>query len=59
MVWKEIAGKRLTEKQVGELIDKGKTRLLKGFVSASGEPFAARLKLNATFAVVFDISPPP
>ena len=54
VVWKEVAGKRLTEKQVRQLIGKGKTRLLKGFKSKSGNSFQARLRLNPEWKVEFE-----
>jgi len=46
VVWMEIAGKKLTEKQVQTLLDKGKTGVIKGFVSGSGRKFDARLALR-------------
>ena len=49
-----MAGKRLTEKQVRQLIGKGKTRLLKGFKSKSGNSFQARLRLNPEWKVEFE-----
>ncbi len=54
MVWKEISGKRLTEKQVHALIGKGKTGLIKGFKGQSGRKFDARLRLGEQRKVVFD-----
>ncbi len=46
VVWKEIAGKKLTEKQIQALLLKGKTPLIKGFISKSGKKFEAILTLN-------------
>ena len=54
VVWKEISGKRLTEKQVHALIIKGKTRLIKGFKGRSGGKFNARLRLDSQWKVVFE-----
>jgi DNA topoisomerase-3 len=54
VVWKEIGGKRLTEKQVHALICKGKTGLLKGFKSKSGKKFDARLRLDPQWQVAFE-----
>ena len=54
VVWKEIGGKRLTEKQIHALIDKGKTGLLKGFRSKSGKKFDARLRLDPQWQVAFE-----
>jgi DNA topoisomerase-3 len=54
VVWKEIGGKRLTEKQVRALITQGKTRLIKGFEGRSGTKFDARLRLDEQWQVVFE-----
>jgi DNA topoisomerase III len=54
VVWKEIAGKKLTENQIYQLIDKGKTRLLKGFKGKSGRPFQARLVLSSEWKTEFE-----
>ena len=54
MVWKEIGGKRLTEKQVHALITQGKTRLIKGFEGRSEKKFDARLRLDEKWKVVFE-----
>ena len=54
VVWKEIGGKRLTEKQIHALIGKGKTGLLKGFKSKSGKKFDARLRLDPQWQVAFE-----
>ena len=52
VVWKEIASKKLTEKQIVALIGKGRTGLIKGFKSRAGNTFAARLRLDAEWKVV-------
>ncbi len=54
VVWKEISGKRLTEKQVHALITQGKTRLIKGFKGRSGMKFDARLRLDEKWKVMFE-----
>jgi len=54
VVWYEMAGKKLTEKQIETLIDKGRTGVIKGFKSRSGKPFEARLRLDGDWKVVFD-----
>ena len=46
MVWKEISGKRLIERELHALIGKGKTGLVKGFKGRSGRKFDARLRLS-------------
>jgi len=45
-VWKVVAGKTLTAKQIATLVSKGKTRTLKGFRSQQGKPFAAALVIK-------------
>ena len=42
-VWKAIAGKTITKSMAIKVLMKGKTPILKGFVSKSGKPFEARL----------------
>ena len=59
MVWKEICGKQLTEKQVHTLIGEGKTRLIKGFNGRSGKRFNARLRLDEQWKVVFEFPDRP
>ncbi|HSI91602.1 MAG TPA: topoisomerase C-terminal repeat-containing protein, partial [Adhaeribacter sp.] len=50
----EIAGKKLTEKQIGELLLKGKTAKIKGFTSPkTGNKFEAQLILSPEGKVVF------
>jgi DNA topoisomerase III len=46
VVWREVSGKGLTERQVAELIRTGRTRLIQGFRDPSGQTFAARLELG-------------
>lgn len=58
VIWKNISGKTLTPSQASELINKGKTKVIKGFQSKEGKSFDAKLKLkknnNGNFSVVFD-----
>ena len=54
VVWKEMAGKKLTEKQIHTLIAKGKTGIIKGFKSKKGSKFDARLKLGPECKAAFD-----
>ena len=50
----ELAGRKLTEKQVKELLLKGKTGLIKGFTSArTGQKFDAALQLQEAGRVGF------
>jgi DNA topoisomerase-3 len=53
-VWKEIAAKKLTQRQVTGLISKGKTRLIKGFKNKAGKKFNARLTLDEQSKVRFE-----
>lgn len=50
---KTIAKKKLTDPQIKKLIDKGKTSVMKGFVSAKGNPFEAALLINSEYKVIF------
>ncbi len=45
VVWKTMAGKRITSRTARVLLRDGHSSLLKGFKSRSGKPFNARLKL--------------
>lgn len=58
VIWKNVSGKTLTSSQVSELLNKGITKIIKGFQSKEGKSFNAKLKLkkdnNDNFSVVFD-----
>ncbi len=54
VVWYEMAGKKLTEKQIATLIGKGRTGVIKGFKSRAGNKFEARLRLDSDYKVVFE-----
>ena len=56
VVWKEMAGKKLTEKQIQTLIARGKTRLINGFKSRKGSKFDACLKLDENGKTIFDFA---
>jgi DNA topoisomerase-3 len=58
-IWKVVAKKRLTEKQVRALLTRGRTGRLKGFKSKAGTSFAARLKLDDALKVTFDFGGSP
>jgi DNA topoisomerase-3 len=45
VIWKTIAGKRITARLAQSLIENGQTDVLTGFKSKAGKPFDARLKL--------------
>ncbi len=46
LVNKEMAGKKLTKKQVETLIEKGKTNTIKGFKAENGDSFDGRVLLD-------------
>ncbi len=54
VVWKEIAGKKLTLNQIERLVTKGKSTLLKGFKNKAGRPFQAYLKLEDNGRIGFE-----
>lgn len=54
VILKSIAGKKLTENQIKQLIEKGKTSKIKGFTSKSNKKFDASLVLKKDFTIQFD-----
>jgi len=54
VVWKQFAGKKLTQKQIETLIEKGATRSIKGFKNEVGESFQGRLKLAPDWQMVVE-----
>ena len=54
VVWKEIAGRTLTQAQLRDLIQKGRTRPIKGLLDEAGERYAARLRLDLDWQVVVE-----
>ncbi len=54
VVWRQVSGKTLTDNQIRTLIEKGCTRLIRGFVAATGEKFAGRLRLDADRRVLVE-----
>jgi hypothetical protein len=53
-VWKDIAGKALTQAQLRDLIQKGRTRPIKGFADEDGARYDVRLRLNEDWQVVVE-----
>ena len=45
-IWKMIAGKTISVRTAQALLRQGQTPMIRGFVSKSGKPFEARLKLD-------------
>jgi len=56
IVWRLVAGKTLTDKQLLTLAEKGITGELKGFMSKAGKEFSAKLKLNDDFKAIFEFN---
>lgn len=54
IIWKTMSGKEITSIQVQNILQKGKSDLIKGFVSKTGKKFDAYLKLDTDFKVVFE-----
>ncbi len=48
----EFMGKKLSDKQIGDLILKGKTSVLKGFVDVQGKEMSGKLTWDADFKVI-------
>ena len=52
-VFKQIAGKLLTDADITDLLTKGKTRTLNGFTSKQGKPFSAAIAFDENFNTKF------
>ena len=52
-VWREIAGKSLTDEQLKELVERRRLEGLSGFRSRKGRTFRADLVLNENYEVEF------
>ncbi len=46
VIWKTVAGKQLPEEAVKDLLEKGETGVITGFISRKGTEFSARLRLE-------------
>lgn len=56
-VWRECFGKKLTDGQIKELVEKKRTKVIKGFKKKSGDgTYDARLIINEEFKVRLDFS---
>ena len=53
-VWSTVAGKKLSDAQVREILEKGRTGVLSGFRSKAGNPFSAALVLGDDGKVGFE-----
>ena len=56
-VFRDKGGKRLSDKQITDLVGKGKTELVKGFKSKEGKSFDARLVLDKDFRIGYEFPP--
>ena len=54
VIWKQIAGKKITTKQAQDLMQNGKTGLINGFKAKSGKKFDAALVLGHDGKVNFE-----
>ena len=52
-VFKQVAGKFLTDGDITDLLTKGKTRTLNGFTSKQGKPFSAAIAFDENFNTKF------
>jgi DNA topoisomerase-3 len=56
VVFRTKSEKELTDKQITELLTRGKTPVISGFKSKGGKVFPAALKFDADFQTVFDFA---
>lgn len=54
LVWRGIAGKELTDGQLSDLFNKGRTGIIKGFKKQAGGTFDAAVKFDEGFKTRFD-----
>ncbi len=53
LIFREIAGKKISENQIQSLIQKKQTSIIKGFTSKAGKKFDAKLILDDSFKIKF------
>ena len=56
-VFRDKGGKRLSDRQITDLVVKGKTELVKGFKSKEDKSFDARLVLDKDFRIGYEFPP--
>ena len=56
VIFRNISEKLLSDKQMKELLTKGKTAVIKGFKSKAGKLFDAALKFDENYWIVFDFT---
>jgi DNA topoisomerase-3 len=54
VIFRNKSEKELSDRQITELLTKGKTAVIKGFKSKAGKPFDAALKFDGDFQTVFE-----
>jgi DNA topoisomerase-3 len=54
VVFRTVSEKQLTDKQITDLLTKGKTEVIKNFKSKAGKPFDAALKFDENYRAVFN-----
>jgi DNA topoisomerase-3 len=54
VIFRSVSEKQLTDKQIMELLTKGKTAIIKGFKSKSGKSFDAALQFDENYRLTFD-----
>ena len=54
VVFRKVAEKELSDKQITDLLANGKTSVIKGFKNKAKKPFDAALLFNAEYKVIFD-----
>ena len=59
VIFRSISEKQLSDKQMTELLTKGKTAVIKGFKSKAGKLFDVSLKFDDNFRVAFDFEKKP
>lgn len=57
-IWKKICNKTISEKYVKELLENGKSELIKGFKSNQGNEFSAQLILKEDYSIGFAFPAP-
>jgi len=55
-IWKTIAGKKINNTIVSQLISKSITKEIKGFKNKEGKSFSSQLKFDTNFKVIFNFS---
>ena len=54
LIFRNISGKQLTDRQITDLLTKGKTPEIKGFKNKNGKTFDTAFKFDDNFRMIFD-----